>query len=216
MNISDSNEDKCVFEISDLIRFWSAHFCDKKCADQIRIRVGSDPDQIQNLKKYFKHVSSHQRHRKPFTIIAPPGDDKLNKSFVEPRNLKNCHSTPSMYRVIYWLELYTVIADQSRIRFGSDPKDFLKFQSSLFALETSEAIYNYRALGGWHCISIFYWSNKFLNLWSTSFGVQSHFFIEIVDWNQGLHPDFLTNSLVEYLLITLHFSYFQNIIIYIN
>ena len=62
-------------------------------------------DLIQNLKKYFKHVSSHQRHRKPFTIIAPPGDDKLNKSFVEPRNLKNCHSTPSMYRSNLLLKL---------------------------------------------------------------------------------------------------------------
>ena len=120
------------WKILDLIRIWSDSDPDLICTFFVEKMCGSDPDQIQNLKKYFKHVSSHQRHRKPFTIIAPPGDDKLNKSFVEPRNLKNCHSTPSMYRVIYWLELYTVIADQSRIRSGSDtdriPKIFWNFK----------------------------------------------------------------------------------------
>ena len=37
-----------------LIRIWSAHFLSQKCADQIRIRVGSDSDQIRNSKKKFR------------------------------------------------------------------------------------------------------------------------------------------------------------------
>ena len=70
--------------------------------------------------------------------------------------------------------------DQSRIRFGSDPKFKKKFRTRFLTLETPEAIYNYCAPGGWYTKQIIYWTKKSKKLSFNSFGVQSHLFIEIV------------------------------------
>ena len=79
------------------------------------------------------------------------------------------------------------------IRSGSEPdqisKIFFKFQTSLFPLETPEAIYNSPSPGGWHGIRILHWTEKSKKFTFNSYDVQSHFSLKILDWNSGSDPD---------------------------
>ena len=63
-------------KIWDLIRIWSAHFLSQKCADQNRIRVGSDPDQIRNLKNTFILIWVTNIH---FQLFRPRGMTSYTK-----------------------------------------------------------------------------------------------------------------------------------------
>ena len=89
-------------------------------------------------------------------------------------------SDPDLIRAVFVEKMCGSAPDQSRIRFGSDPKFKKKFRTRFLTLETPEAIYNYCAPGGWYTKQIIYWTKKSKKLSFNSFGVQSHLFIEIV------------------------------------
>ena len=75
-----------------------------------------------------------------------------------------------------------------RIRVG--PGISKKIRTPLSTFESPVLIYNYSAPGGCHRIPISHRTEKFSKNWFTFINVQSHLFIEIVDWKCGSDPEF--------------------------